>query len=307
MSHGDRSRKETLVNYGFRLPSAIDARPLRWDEFLARIPQTIFVSATPGPFELEKSGDDLAMQIVRPTGVVDPIIEVRPVATQVDDIICEVQKRAALNERTLITVLTKRMAEDLAEFFHDNGIRARYLHGEVDAVERVEILRDLRLGKFDVLVGVNLLREGLDLPEVSLVAVFDADKEGFLRNQRSLIQTVGRADRNVNGFAIFYADRMTGSMICAIDETNFRRQRQIEYNTENNITPRSTTNQIRAMLDQEDAPAEVLEEIDHSDIPKLIREYERSMKASAKDLKFEDAAKWRDKIFELRRRSIGHM
>lgn len=223
MYKGDRSRKETLVEYGFRLPSALDNRPMRFEEFEALAPQTIYVSATPGKYELEKSGGDIIEQVVRPTGLLDPLIEVRPVATQVDDLLSEIRIRAAINERVLVTTLTKRMAEDLTDYLSEHGAKVRYLHSDIDTVERVEIIRDLRLGEFDVLVGINLLREGLDMPEVSLVAILDADKEGFLRSERSLIQTIGRAARNLNGKAILYGDRITASMEKAIGETERRR------------------------------------------------------------------------------------
>lgn len=230
MYKGDRSRKETLVEYGFRLPSALDNRPLKFEEFEALAPQTIFVSATPGKYEIEMSGDEIADQVVRPTGLLDPELEVRPVATQVDDLLSEIRIRSAIDERVLVTTLTKRMAEDLTEYLTEHDVKVRYLHSDVDTVERVEIIRDLRLGEFDVLVGINLLREGLDMPEVSLVAILDADKEGFLRSERSLIQTIGRAARNLKGKAILYADRVTDSMKRAMDETNRRREKQHAYN-----------------------------------------------------------------------------
>ncbi|HAW75417.1 MAG TPA: excinuclease ABC subunit B, partial [Alteromonas australica] len=237
MYKGDRSRKETLVEFGFRLPSALDNRPLKFDEFEQICPQTIYVSATPGEYELNKTQGDIVEQVVRPTGLLDPEIEVRPVATQVDDVLSEIQKRVKVDERVLITTLTKRMAEDLSEYLNEHGVKVRYLHSDIDTVERIEIIRDLRIGKFDVLVGINLLREGLDMPEVSLVAILDADKEGFLRAERSLIQTIGRAARHINGRAILYADSITKSMRKAMDETGRRRQKQIEHNTANNITP----------------------------------------------------------------------
>lgn len=237
MYKGDRSRKETLVEYGFRLPSALDNRPMRFEEFEALAPQTIYVSATPGKYELEKSGGDIIEQVVRPTGLLDPLIEVRPVATQVDDLLSEIRIRAAINERVLVTTLTKRMAEDLTDYLSEHGAKVRYLHSDIDTVERVEIIRDLRLGEFDVLVGINLLREGLDMPEVSLVAILDADKEGFLRSERSLIQTIGRAARNLNGKAILYGDRITASMEKAIGETERRRAKQQAYNEERGIIP----------------------------------------------------------------------
>lgn len=305
MFAGDRSRKSVLIDHGFRLPSAYDARPLNFEEVKQRLTQTIFVSATPGEFELTMSDGQVAEQIIRPTGIVDPSIEVRPTSTQVDDLMSEVTLRAAKNERVLVTVLTKQMAQQLAEYYVDHGIKARYLHGDVEAVERVEILRDLRHGKFDVLVGINLLREGLDLPEVSLVAVMDADKEGFLRNARSLIQTIGRAARNINGHAIMYADKITGSMQAAIDETNRRRAKQLTYNEANDVTPINITNRIRAMLDQ---PDKVVEEVvyDEKTLTVSVKKLERAMKEAAKNLEFEKAAKLRDQINAIHRRSIGH-
>lgn len=248
MYKGDRSRKENLVNYGFRLPSALDNRPLRFEEFEKRMPQTVFVSATPANYEHQHSGQ-IVEQVVRPTGLVDPIIEVRPVTTQVDDLMSEVHLRTAKNERVLVTTLTKRMAEDLTDYFSDHKIKVRYLHSDIDTVERVEIIRDLRLGQFDVLVGINLLREGLDIPEVSLVAILDADKEGFLRSERSLIQTIGRAARHINGTAILYAETITRSMRVAIDETNRRRQKQIDHNVQHQIIPRSVHKRIKDLID----------------------------------------------------------
>ncbi|GAB1441139.1 hypothetical protein MASR2M36_39240 [Providencia sp.] len=248
MYKGDRSRKETLVEYGFRLPSALDNRPMRFEEFEASAPQTIYVSATPGKYEIEKSGDEVIEQVVRPTGLLDPIIEVRPVTTQVDDLLSEIRIRVQKNERVLVTTLTKRMAEDLTEYLEEHGERVRYLHSDIDTVERVEIIRDLRLGEFDVLVGINLLREGLDMPEVSLVAILDADKEGFLRSERSLIQTIGRAARNLNGKAILYGDRITNSMEKAIAETERRRAKQMAFNEEHGIVPQGLNKKVGDIL-----------------------------------------------------------
>ncbi|MGL4626194.1 MAG: excinuclease ABC subunit UvrB, partial [Plesiomonas shigelloides] len=249
MYKGDRSRKETLVDYGFRLPSALDNRPLKFDEFEALAPQTIYVSATPGAYELEKSGGEVIEQVVRPTGLLDPVVEVRPVTTQVDDLLSEIRLRSAINERVLVTTLTKRMAEDLTEYLEEHDVKVRYLHSDIDTVERMEIIRDLRLGLFDVLVGINLLREGLDMPEVSLVAILDADKEGFLRSERSLIQTIGRAARNLNGKAILYGDRITPSMARAIGETERRREKQQAFNERNGITPQGLNKAVADILD----------------------------------------------------------
>jgi excinuclease ABC subunit B len=311
MYRGDRSRKENLVTYGFRLPSALDNRPLKFDEFEKLMPQTIFISATPAAYEQEKSGQ-VAEQVVRPTGLVDPEIIIRPVATQVDDLMSEVSVRTTKGERTLVTTLTKRMAEDLTDYFSDHGIRVRYLHSDIDTVERVEIIRDLRLGKFDVLVGINLLREGLDIPEVSLVGILDADKEGFLRSERSLIQTMGRAARHINGTAILYADRVTNSMRRAIDETERRRKKQILFNQNNNITPRSVSKRIKDLIDgvydseharQQIGAAQVQARYDRmseSQLTKEIKSLEKQMLESAKNLEFEKAAQYRDEIRNLK-------
>ena len=312
MYKGDRSRKETLVEYGFRLPSALDNRPLKFDEFEALQPQTIFVSATPANYELEKSSGQVVEQVVRPTGLLDPLIEVRPVATQVDDVLSEIRIRAQLDERVLITTLTKRMAEDLTEYLDEHGVRVRYLHSDVDTVERVEIIRDLRLGKFDVLVGINLLREGLDMPEVSLVAILDADKEGFLRSTRSLIQTMGRAARNLNGKAILYADRITDSMRAAIGETERRRLKQQEFNAEHGIVPTGLKKKIVDIMQvsgsgkgSERAIRQVAEAeaFYHPESPaalaKRIKQLEGQMYDHARNLEFEQAAALRDQIQQL--------
>ena len=311
MYRGDRSRKETLVEYGFRLPSALDNRPLRFDEFERLQPQTIYVSATPAAFELQRSGQ-VVEQVVRPTGLVDPEVEVRPVRTQVDDLLSEIRLRAGRKERVLVTTLTKRMAEDLTEYLHEHGVKVRYLHSDVGTVERVEIIRDLRLGHFDVLVGINLLREGLDLPEVSLVAILDADKEGFLRSEGSLIQTIGRAARNVNGRAILYADRETGSMRRALDETQRRRLRQLAYNEEHGITPRSITKAVRDYMEAHgvaggpaSSAAAGEELLTPAQAVKKIRRLEQEMHRLARNLEFEEAARVRDQIAALRRASLG--
>jgi excinuclease ABC subunit B len=315
MYRGDRSRKETLVEYGFRLPSALDNRPLRFDEFEALSPQTIYVSATPGPYERERS-DAIVEQVVRPTGLTDPPIEVRPVATQVDDVLSEIRVRVERQERVLITTLTKRMAEDLTDYLQEHGVRVRYLHSDVETVERSEIIRDLRLGAFDVLVGINLLREGLDLPEVSLVAILDADREGFLRSEGSLIQTVGRAARNLNGMAIMYADRITGSMQRAIAETDRRRRKQIEFNKLHGIQPRSIVKQVRDVMDgaRSELPrgarrvAEARSEyrnLSPEQLMKQIARLEKQMFSHARNLEFEAAAQLRDQIQELRRIGFG--
>ncbi|MFC0665686.1 excinuclease ABC subunit UvrB [Azotobacter chroococcum] len=319
MYKGDRSRKETLVEYGFRLPSALDNRPMRFDEWERISPQTIFVSATPGPYEAEHAGR-IIEQVVRPTGLVDPQLEVRPATTQVDDLLSEIRKRVAAEERVLVTTLTKRMAEDLTDYLGDHDVRVRYLHSDIDTVERVEIIRDLRSGAFDVLVGINLLREGLDMPEVSLVAILDADKEGFLRSERSLIQTIGRAARNLNGKAILYADSITGSMQRAIDETERRRARQIAFNETHGIVPKGVKKDIQDILEGAVVPgarsrrrvARAAEESGQyaaelrspSEINKRIRQLEEKMYALARDLEFEAAAQLRDEIQALREKLL---
>jgi excinuclease ABC subunit B len=309
MYEGDRSRKQTLVDYGFRLPSALDNRPLRFDEFMHLVPRMVFVSATPGEDEFRLSQGVIVEQIIRPTGLVDPEVEIRPVAGQVDDLLHEIRQREKKNERVLVTTLTKRMAEDLTDYLQQHGVRVRYLHSEIDAIERVEIIRGLRLGEFDVLVGINLLREGLDLPEVSLVAVLDADQEGFLRSDRSLIQTVGRAARNLSGRAILYADRQTGSMERALNEMNRRRETQIAYNVEHGITPRSivkSVGDIRFVTRVADArvarPAAgaVKRPADAKERDTLIRLLEQQMQAAAEELDFELAAVLRDQLLELK-------
>ncbi|MEN3763069.1 excinuclease ABC subunit UvrB [Aeromonas veronii] len=315
MFKGDRSRKETLVEYGFRLPSALDNRPLKFDEFEALMPQTVFVSATPGPYELEKSGGDVVQQVVRPTGLLDPEIEVRPVTTQVDDLLSEIRKRVAVEERVLVTTLTKRMAEDLTEYLAEHDVKVRYLHSDIDTVERVEIIRDLRLGKFDVLVGINLLREGLDMPEVSLVAILDADKEGFLRSTRSLIQTIGRAARNLNGKVILYGDTITNSMKVAIEETERRRALQHAHNLKHGITPKGLNKSIGDVMDMGGSrtagklgkgmrkaaePQGEYHVRSASEIAKEIKRMEEQMFQHARDLEFEQAAALRDQIQRLR-------
>ncbi|GAB6041055.1 excinuclease ABC subunit UvrB [Endothiovibrio diazotrophicus] len=318
MYRGDRSRKENLVEYGFRLPSALDNRPLMFEEFERLAPQGIFVSATPGPYEGEHAGQ-VVEQVVRPTGLVDPQIEVRPVGTQVDDLLSEIHKRVDVDERVLVTTLTKRMAEDLTEYLDEHGVKVRYLHSDIDTVERVEIIRDLRLGEFDVLVGINLLREGLDMPEVSLVAILDADKEGFLRSDRSLIQTIGRAARNLNGKAILYADRMTGSMTRAIEETERRRRKQVAFNEKHGITPKGVKKRIADILEGAvpGAPmsprqyAKVAEEsapyvaMGPEQVGKKLKELEQTMYEHARNLEFEEAAKVRDEIRKLERFGLG--
>jgi len=309
MYEGDRSRKQTLVDYGFRLPSALDNRPLRFDEFMGLVPRMVFVSATPGQDELQLSGGVIVEQIIRPTGLIDPTVDIRPVAGQVDDLLGEIRLREKKNERVLVTTLTKRMAEDLTDYLQQHGIRVRYLHSEIDAIERVEIIRGLRLGEFDVLVGINLLREGLDLPEVSLVAVLDADQEGFLRSDRSLIQTVGRAARHLSGKAILYADRVTGSMERALKEMDRRRETQVAYNVEHGITPRSivkSVGDIRFVTRVADArvakpgAGEVRRPADAGERETLIRMLEQQMQAAAEELDFELAAVLRDQLLELK-------
>ncbi|BFT30953.1 excinuclease ABC subunit UvrB [Alteromonas sp. D210916BOD_24] len=320
MYRGDRSRKETLVEFGFRLPSALDNRPLKFEEFEQICPQTIYVSATPGDYELNKTHGEIVEQVVRPTGLLDPIIEVRPVATQVDDVLSEIQKRVELDERVLITTLTKRMAEDLSEYLNEHGVKVRYLHSDIDTVERIEIIRDLRLGKFDVLVGINLLREGLDMPEVSLVAILDADKEGFLRAERSLIQTIGRAARHVNGKAILYADTITKSMKKAMDETERRREKQQAHNKANNITPMRLNKPITDIMDLGESahPASgkvKLRKVEEkrkqqkaasaTELMDQITELEKQMFEYARELEFEKAASLRDDIESLRKQVVA--
>jgi excinuclease ABC subunit B len=312
MYKGDRSRKENLVEYGFRLPSALDNRPLRFDEFEKVVRQTIFVSATPAHYEREKSGQ-VVEQVVRPTGLVDPQVTVRPASTQVDDLLSEIHLRVKKNERVLVTTLTKRMAEELTEYLSEHGVKVRYLHSEVETVERVEIIRDLRLGEFDVLVGINLLREGLDLPEVSLVAILDADKEGFLRSERSLIQTIGRAARHINGTAILYADQLTDSIKRALGETDRRRIKQLAYNVHHSITPKGIIKRIKDLIDgvydpsaDEEAREEArFEAMSEKQIAREIKALEKKMLEHAKNLEFEDAAAARDRLGELKKRVFG--
>ena len=315
MYRGDRSRKETLVEYGFRLPSALDNRPLRFDEFERHSPQTVYVSATPGDYETERA-DNVVEQLVRPTGLVDPDVEIRPASTQVDDVLSEIRRRVAVEERVLITTLTKRMAEDLTDYLAEHQVRVRYLHSDIGTVERTEIIRDLRLGMFDVLVGINLLREGLDMPEVSLVAILDADKEGFLRSERSLIQTIGRAARNIHGKAVLYADKMTGSMQRAIDETTRRREKQLEHNVEHGIKPATIIKQVADIMEAaypspkggrrrvaEDRPSYA--SMSPEQLLKKAAKLEKRMLRHARDLEFEEAARLRDEIRHIRQEGLG--
>ncbi len=316
MFNGDRARKSTLVEYGFRLPSALDNRPLKFDEFESKVRQAVFVSATPAEYERTHAGQ-VVEQVVRPTGLIDPMVEVRPATSQVDDVLQEIRDRVEVNERVLITTLTKRMAEQLTDYLADNGVKVRYLHSDIDTVERVEIIRDLRLGLFDVLVGINLLREGIDIPEVSLVAILDADKEGFLRSERSLIQTIGRAARHIHGKAILYADKITDSMRRALDETERRRTKQVEHNERMGITPRSVSKQVRDMIDgvvsdkaakddlnRAKATAEV-EAMSEKDLGKRIKLLEKQMFEHARNLEFEKAARLRDQLAQLREQAFG--
>jgi excinuclease ABC subunit B len=319
MYNGDRARKTTLVEYGFRLPSALDNRPLKFEEFETKMRQCIFVSATPADYEKQHAGQ-VVEQVVRPTGLVDPIVQVRPATHQVDDVLQEIRLRVEKEERVLITTLTKRMAEQLTDYLSENGVKVRYLHSDIDTVERVEILRDLRLGTFDVLVGINLLREGLDIPEVSLVAILDADKEGFLRAERSLIQTIGRAARNLNGMAILYADRVTDSMKRAIDETERRRAKQIAFNAEHGITPKGVVKRIKDLIDgvySEKAGQEAakladaqkhladIRDMSEKDLSKEIKRLEKLMLEHAKNLEFEQAARVRDQLARLKDQVLG--
>jgi excinuclease ABC subunit B len=310
MYEGDRSRKETLVDFGFRLPSALDNRPLRFDEFLENVPQLLFVSATPGPFELRNS-TNIAEQIIRPTGIVDPEVELRTTKNQIDDLLNEIRRREEAGERVLVTTLTKKMAEDLTDYLLESAVKARYLHSEIDTLERIQIIRELRLGEYDVLVGVNLLREGLDLPEVSLVAILDADKEGFLRGQTALIQTIGRAARNVNGKVVMYADKMTEAIKGALEETNRRREIQLRYNEDHGITPESIVKGVSDIAEflATESPTvpsrrrrgRKVEGMQPDEIEKLVVTLEEEMFAAAEELRFEYAAKLRDEIKELRR------
>ncbi|MEO8509577.1 MAG: helicase-related protein, partial [Betaproteobacteria bacterium] len=316
MYKGDRARKENLVNYGFRLPSALDNRPLRFDEFEKLLPQTIFVSATPSVYEKTHAGQ-VVEQLVRPTGLVDPLLSVRPAQTQVDDLLSEIRIRVERNERVLVTTLTKRMAEDLTDYIAENGVKVRYLHSDIDTVERVEIIRDLRLGEFDVLVGINLLREGLDIPEVSLVAILDADKEGFLRAERSLIQTIGRAARHINGMAILYGDRVTDSMKAAIGETERRRARQLAWNEKMGITPVGVQKRIKDLIEGVYDPDEAKKEqraaqakakyeaMPEKDMERELKQLEKQMLDAARNLEFEKAAELRDRLAQLKQQMFG--
>jgi excinuclease ABC subunit B len=319
MYNGDRSRKTTLVEYGFRLPSAMDNRPLKFEEFEGKMRQVVFVTATPAAYEQAHAGQ-VVEQVVRPTGLIDPLVEVRPATHQVDDVLQEIRIRVEKNERVLITTLTKRMAEQLTDYLTDNGVRVRYLHSDIDTVERVEILRDLRLGVFDVLVGINLLREGLDIPEVSLVAILDADKEGFLRSERSLIQTIGRTARNQNGHAILYADKVTESMRKAMGETERRRNKQIAHNLEHGITPRTINKKVKELIDgvmsnaaKDDLKAaeafaksmEGTETLSEKDLGKRIKQLEKEMMEAARALEFEKAARLRDQLAMLKEQAFG--
>jgi excinuclease ABC subunit B len=317
MYRGDRSRKETLVDYGFRLPSALDNRPLKFDEFEQHMHRTIFVSATPGEYELEKSQGVVVEQVIRPTGLLDPEIFVKPVGGQVDDLLAEIRVRTKKDERVLVTTLTKRMSEELTDYYTELGVRVRYLHSDIETLERIEILRDLRAGEFDVLVGINLLREGLDLPEVSLVAILDADKEGFLRSERSLIQTMGRAARHLNGGAILYADVMTDSMRRAIGETERRRAKQLAWNTGRGITPKGVTKRIKDLIDgvydASGAAAELkaaeqearYESMSEKQVARELRRLEKEMIGHARNLEFEKAAEVRDRLAALKKRLFG--
>jgi excinuclease ABC subunit B len=318
MFHGDRSRKQTLVDYGFRMPSALDNRPLTFEEFEHRMNQVVYVSATPGPYELTKSGGLVVEQVIRPTGLVDPQVEIRPVKGQVDDLLEEIRVRAEKTERVLVTTLTKRMAEDLSEYFTEIGVRCRYLHSEVETLDRIKILRDLRRGEFDVLIGINLLREGLDLPEVSLVAILDADKEGYLRSATSLIQTMGRCARHVEGRAILYADRRTDSMNHAISETNRRREKQLAFNKENNITPMSIIKSVDmelARIVEADYVTVPLDDVEldvavsniksEGELAEVLQRLETQMREAAKKFEFEKAAQLRDRIRSLKQRDLA--
>jgi len=310
MFNGDQARKATLVEHGFRLPSAMDNRPLRFEEFEKRFRCVMCLSATPGPYELEKVGGEVIEQVIRPTGLVDPIIQIKPARGQVQDLVKEIEKKTAVNERTLVTVLTKRMAEDLSNYFRDGGVRCKWLHSELDAIERVTTLRELREGAFDVLVGVNLLREGLDLPEVALVAILDADKEGFLRSETSLIQTIGRAARNVNAEVILYADKVTDSMQRAIGETNRRRDIQLAYNLLHGITPRTVTNAIKNVIEDEIEAYQIAQEAagqtgENAVTAEYLEELQKQMLQAAKDLNFELAANIRDKIANLKGEKVA--